>query len=116
MGGSATAPRTPTTGPAKRRLDEDEKVEEEKDGKRQDTTESPRKAADKRSSDATHEAEEKRGRRDQEENAGNQDTVTQEPAGSPRMSPTHSVGHLYPPHYAGIEAVGASERERATWR
>ena len=76
MGGSATAPRTPTTGPAKRRLDEDEKVEEEKDGKRQDTTESPRKAAEKRSSDATHEAEEKRGRRDQEPgHSGEQDAV-----------------------------------------
>ena len=34
-----------------------------------------------------------------------------EPAGSPRMSPTHAVEHLYPPHYAGIEAVGAYVKE-----
>ena len=104
---------TPTSGPAKRKLDEEEKPEEEKDGKRQDTTESPRKGAEKRSSDAVEEAEEKRGRREQEASPSReQDAVMQEPAGSPRMSPTHSLGQLYPPHYAGSWGL----RKRTTWR
>ena len=112
MSGSATASRTPTSAPTKRRLGEDEKAEEEKDGKRQDMTESPRKAAEKRSSEAADEAEEQRGRRDQEPSPpGEQDALMHEPAGPPRMSPTHSLGHLYPPHYAGVEAGGAYERE-----
>ena len=29
-----------------------------------------------------------------------------EAEGSPRMSPSHNTGHLYPPHYAGVDAVG----------
>ena len=58
MSGSTTAPKTPTAGPTKRRLDEEGKLEEEKDGKRQDTTESPRKAAEKRFREAGEETEE----------------------------------------------------------
>ena len=68
MSGSAAAPRTPTSGPAKRRLDEEEKTEEEKGGKRQDATESPRKSAEKIISDDAEETQEKRGRREQETN------------------------------------------------
>ena len=26
--------------------------------------------------------------------------------GSPRMAPAHDTGRLYPPHYAGIDAIG----------
>ena len=29
-----------------------------------------------------------------------------EAEGSPRMSPSHNTGHLYPPHYAGVGAIG----------
>ena len=42
---------------------------------------------------------------------GEQDATMHEPAESPRMSPTSSLGHLCPPHYAGIEAVELQARE-----
>ena len=29
-----------------------------------------------------------------------------EAEGSPRMSPSYNTGHLYPPHYAGVGAIG----------
>ena len=64
MGGpsSAAAPRTPTNAQMKRQLSEEEKSEGERESKKLDASESPRKHAEKRQGEAVEESEEKKGR------------------------------------------------------
>ena len=89
----------------KRQLFEEEKSEGERENKKLDVSDSPRKHAEKRQGEAAEENEEKKSRAE----GGPQpegDRMRTEAEGSPRMSPSHNTGHLYPPHYAGVGAIG----------
>ena len=107
MSGPSTGelPETPTKAGTKRQMSEEEKSEGEREAKKLDASQSPRRQAGKRQVEAAEENEEKKSRAEggpQQEG----DRMGTEPEGSPRMSPTHNTGHLYPPHYAGIGAIG----------
>ena len=99
------APKTPTKAAMKRQLSEEEKSEGKRENKKLDASDSPRKHAEKRQGEeAAAENEEKKGRVE----GGPQpkgDGMRTEAEGSPRMSPSHNTGHLYPPHYAGVGAI-----------
>ena len=86
---TAAAPRTPTSVPVKRQLTEEEKSDGERESKRQDATELPRKHAEKRPGQTAQMNEDKKGRVEEAQRAGGEET---------RAEP-HSTGHLYPPHY-----------------
>ena len=103
--GASEAPRTPTKAAVKRQLTEEEKSEGERENKKVDATDSPRKQAEKRQSGETAESEEKRSR-PEGGSLEEGDRMMTEPEGFPRMSPSHNREHLYPPHYAGVGAIG----------
>ena len=99
------APQTPTKPAMKRQLTEEEKSESERESKKVDTSDSPRRNAAKRQGEEGAEGEEKRGRVEADPQAEGSE-VRRELEGSPRMAPAHDTGRLYPPHYAGIDAIG----------
>ena len=90
--------------------------EEESEAKRQDTTESPRKMVTKRGGAEDEQTDEKRQRTGSEESVEMEEKkekpnkeVEHEAEGSPSMKKSR----LYPPHYAGIEAVEVHGDEEA---
>ena len=99
------APRTPSKAVEKRQLSEEEKSEGERESKKLDASESPRRQAEKRQAEAAEEGEEKKSRAEGSRHLEDERMVAG-PEGSPKMSPSHNTGHLYPPHYAGVGAIG----------
>ena len=102
---TSEAPQTPTKAAVKRQSTEEEKSEGERENKKVGVTDSPRRTAAKRQGEEVDESEAKKGRVEPEHQPGSGE-MRREPEGSPRISPTHGTGHLYPPHYAGIDAIG----------
>ena len=108
IGAPSTPAPMPSTPKAKRSAEE--AIAEEPEEKRQDRTESPRKGHEKR--EAQREAETEKKQKVQEEKeageAGAPSNNTRPRDEEAQMSPSSSpakVARLYPPHFAGIQAV-----------
>ena len=90
--------------------------EEESEAKRQDVTESPRKMVTKRGGAEEEQTDEKRQRVTSEESIEIDDKMekpNKETEHEPEGSPSAKKSRLYPPHYAGIEAVEVHGDEEA---
>ena len=108
------APQTPTKAAVKRPLADEEKSERERETKKLDATESPRRSATKRQGEEVDEEEEKKGRL-RSEHQSEADERRREPEGSPRASPTHGTGHLYPHIMLELTQLDWSHTEMKMW-
>ena len=116
QGTGVAAPTTPALpNPSTKR--QQEEIEGERLLKRQDTTESPRKSAEKREAEEAEEEAEKRKKMEEssEGKLGDAEVHVDEQkdaVGSTRPAeheaegtPSGKIARLYPPHYAGIQSV-----------
>ena len=114
---TSAAPQTPAPLPTTPRKRIAEGEAEEPEMKRLDTSDSPRKAHDKRESESVGSGTEKKQRIEEEEEE--QEGLTSLPSSAMAVEPRGEGGEmmassspsnltrLYPPHYAGIQAIEA---------